>query len=129
MGPWRRFQEASEGVEALGDRSMPYTIQYCEASDGEGDRVPECAHSTDVTAAQEQGVAVDCVGTSIIENMVKNAPDAEYAESAARGTLGTMYVGEAKLYSSGCTGLTVGSSSRRGHGEFTHQNGRERSQV
>ncbi|KAI0348398.1 cytochrome P450 [Trametopsis cervina] len=40
----------------------------------------------------EQGVAVDCVGTSIIENMVKNAPDAEYAESAARGTLGTMYV-------------------------------------
>ncbi|KAI0348408.1 cytochrome P450 [Trametopsis cervina] len=40
----------------------------------------------------EQGTATSCIGTSLIENMVKDATDMEYAESVAQGMLGTMYL-------------------------------------
>ncbi|KAI0348407.1 cytochrome P450 [Trametopsis cervina] len=40
----------------------------------------------------EQGQAADCVGASLIENMVNSAQDAEYTESVVREMLASMYL-------------------------------------
>ena len=51
------------------------------------------------TLAQADGRAPECVATSLLDRMAKNAEDRAYMEDVIRSTLGSMYTGTDNLSS------------------------------